>query len=68
MNQKTRTECDYEKAKLTRYGPITLCTVSPDNCPYKQSLKLASFESTPVFRCIRDGKVERIIKETAKAQ
>ena len=66
MNKTKRVNCDYPPAKLTEYGPITLCSVSSDKCPYKKSLKFASFDETPVFRCIREGKIEKIVQETVK--
>lgn len=57
-----RCDCEYKPKKVYKIGLITFCSVSPKNCPYKKSLKLSS-EENPLFRCITDGKVERIVKK-----
>ncbi len=31
--------------------------------PYRNSKKMGSWEAEPIFRCLSDGKVERLIKQ-----
>jgi len=59
--------CDYGKAKPYRCGPFVLCNVNKEQCPYNQSVKMAS-EDKPVFRCARSGKVEKLVKQDTTKQ
>ena len=51
-------DCKY---KSGQYGQIVLC-IKSKACPYQ--LKMSSSDS-PLFRCIKNGKVEKIVKEEA---
>ena len=55
-------ECDYQAKKTYRMANMTICYVTPDKCPYKLSLRLTG----NTCRCIGDGKVEEIVKQSSQ--